>query len=186
MAKTAQGESTMTESQAEPVTAPAGPVDATVAPTLGAPRKARRRTTRLDAVLAEATDVARAGILEITDESTIGTEHQVRGEEDRLSTHLFECALPGYRGWYWFSTVARAPRSKKATVCEVGLLPGDDALLAPEWVPWADRIRPEDVVSEETEEETSASETSDANDNRDNSHDADHDGDSTEETTPGK
>lgn len=183
MAKTAQGESVITESQTP--TAPAGSVDAAAAPSPGAPRKARRRTTRLDAVLAEATDAARAGILEITGESTIGTGHQVRGEEDRLCTHLFECALPGYRGWYWFSTVARAPRSKKVTVCEVGLLPGDDALLAPEWVPWADRIRPKDVESEESEEETNASEDSDANDNRDHSHDAAHDEDSTEETTPG-
>ena len=28
-----------------------------------------------------------------------------------------------------------------ATVCEVGLLPGDDALLAPDWVPWAQRLQ---------------------------------------------
>ena len=32
-------------------------------------------------------------------------------------------------------------RSKVATICEVGLIPGDDALLAPEWVPWADRLQ---------------------------------------------
>jgi len=45
--------------------------------------------------------------------------------------------------------VARVPRGKQATVCEVGLLPSDDSLLAPEWVPWADRIRPEDVPQPE-------------------------------------
>ncbi|SIK21234.1 Protein of uncharacterised function (DUF3027) [Mycobacteroides abscessus subsp. abscessus] len=49
--------------------------------------------------------------------------------------------MPGYRGWFWFATLSRAPRSKVATVCEVGLLPGDDALLAPAWVPWAERTK---------------------------------------------
>jgi hypothetical protein len=41
--------------------------------------------------------------------------------------------------------VARAPRSKLVTVCEVALLPGGDALLAPEWVPWSERLRPGDL-----------------------------------------
>ena len=109
-------------------------------PTLGQPHK-RRRTSRVDTVLAQAKDVALAGIEQIAPKNTIGLLHHLRGEEDRLTTHLFECTLPGYRGWFWFATLARAPRSKVATVCEVGLLPGDDALLAPDWVPWAQRLQ---------------------------------------------
>ena len=42
-------------------------------------------------------------------------------------------------------TVARAPRQKTVTVDEIVLLPGDDAILAPEWVPWKERIRPGDL-----------------------------------------
>jgi hypothetical protein len=53
--------------------------------------------------------------------------------------------LPGYAGWRWAVTVARASRSKLVTVDEVVLLPGPDALLAPEWVPWRDRLRPGDL-----------------------------------------
>ena len=90
-------------------------------PTLGQPHK-RRRTSRVDTVLAQAKDVALAGIEQIAPKNTIGLLHHLRGEEDRLTTHLFECTLPGYRGWFWFATLARAPRSKVATVCEVGLL----------------------------------------------------------------
>ncbi|WP_083092049.1 MULTISPECIES: DUF3027 domain-containing protein [Rothia] len=112
-------------------------------PTLGEPIK-RRRTSKVDTVLAAAQGVALAGLAEVAPENSIGPVHHLRGEEERLTTHLFECALPGYRGWFWFATLARAPRSKTATVCEVGLLPGDDALLAPAWVPWADRLLPED------------------------------------------
>ncbi|MFW0111465.1 DUF3027 domain-containing protein [Rothia sp. P4278] len=112
-------------------------------PTLGLPTR-RRRTSKVDAVLAAAKDVALAGLADIAPENSIGPVHHLRGEEERLTTHLFECDLPGYRGWFWFATLSRAPRSKVATVCEIGLIPGDDALLAPAWVPWADRLRPED------------------------------------------
>ncbi len=66
-------------------------------------------------------------------------------EGDRLVTHYFDCTLPGYRGWRWSVTVARAPRAKQVTVCETVLLPGDDALLAPVWVPWQERLQPGDL-----------------------------------------
>ena len=99
----------------------------------------------MDEILAAAKDVALQGVREIAPAHAIGLVHHVRAEEERLSTHLFECSLPGYRGWFWFATLSRAPRSRVATICEVGLLPGDDALIAPDWVPWADRVRPEDL-----------------------------------------
>jgi DUF3027 family protein len=43
-------------------------------------------------------------------------------------------------------TVARASRAKVATVDEVVLLPGSDALLAPPWLPWSERLRPGDLA----------------------------------------
>ena len=61
------------------------------------------------------------------------------------SLHLFGCADRAYAGWRWAVTVTRAPRSKLVTVDESVLLPGPDALLAPAWVPWHDRLRPGDV-----------------------------------------
>ncbi len=41
--------------------------------------------------------------------------------------------------------MARAPRSRTATVSEVVLLPGSTSVLAPVWLPWADRIAPGDL-----------------------------------------
>ena len=124
---------------------PFTPLDEEVgAPSLGVPHKLRR-TSKVDEILAAAKDVALQGVQEIAPAHAIGLVHHVRAEEERLSTHLFECTLPGYRGWFWFATLSRAPRSRVATICEVGLLPGDDALIAPDWVPWADRVRPEDL-----------------------------------------
>lgn len=140
---------------------PFTPLDEEVgAPSLGVPHKLRR-TSKVDEILAAAKDVALQGVQEIAPAHAIGLVHHVRAEEERLSTHLFECTLPGYRGWFWFATLSRAPRSRVATICEVGLLPGDDALIAPDWVPWADRVRPEDLQenaesAEATEAEESA------------------------------
>lgn len=62
-----------------------------------------------------------------------------------MVTHFFECKEFGYRGWRWAVTVARASRAKLITLDEVVLLPGPDSLLAPEWVPWSERLRPGDM-----------------------------------------
>lgn len=64
---------------------------------------------------------------------------------DRIVTHLFSCLDPAYRGWRWAVTLSRAARSKTATVCESVLLPGPDSALAPQWVPWRERLLPGDL-----------------------------------------
>lgn len=141
---------------------PFTPLDEEVGtPSLGVPHKLRR-TSKVDEILAAAKDVALQGVREIAPAHAIGLVHHVRAEEERLSTHLFECTLPGYRGWFWFATLSRAPRSRVATICEVGLLPGDDALIAPDWVPWADRVRPEDLEENAEQENAESAETAEA------------------------
>ncbi|WP_366180521.1 DUF3027 domain-containing protein [Actinomyces timonensis] len=94
---------------------------------------------------ATAVELARTALMEITIPETIGAHTAARADAERLVTHLFECTLAGYRGWRWAVTMSRAPRSRTATVVELELLPGEDALLAPVWVPWADRLAPGDV-----------------------------------------
>ena len=165
-ADTPAEESTAEESAAEETAQnedstpdPFTPLDEEVgAPSLGVPHKLRR-TSKVDEILAAAKDVALQGVQEIAPAHAIGLVHHVRAEEERLSTHLFECTLPGYRGWFWFATLSRAPRSRVATICEVGLLPGDDALIAPDWVPWADRVRPEDLEENSAQENAESAET---------------------------
>lgn len=121
-----------------------------------AARAPRRRAPKPDPLLVADVATARAGVGEIAQPAQIGPGHRVAVEEDRLVVHLFECTMPGYRGWNWFASVARAPRSKTVTVCEVGLVPGQDALLAPEWVPWAERVSPEEKAQEEQAQEDEA------------------------------
>src|SRR5262249_29161414 len=74
-----------------------------------------------------------------------GEDRGVEADAERVVTHLFECLDPGYRGWRWAVTVARAARSRNVTVDETMLVPGPDAVLAPPWVPWRERVRPGDL-----------------------------------------
>lgn len=99
----------------------------------------------LDPVLAEAVDIARAAIVEVAGEAEVGSHLGAVAEDTRLATHSFACTNPAYRGWHWVAVLARAPRSKKATVCETALLPGADALVSPAWVPWEERVEPGDM-----------------------------------------
>ncbi|HET6241715.1 MAG TPA: DUF3027 domain-containing protein [Arthrobacter sp.] len=113
------------------------------------------RTGKPDAVLAAAVDVARAAVEGIAPAQQIGRHLGARTEGDRLVTHLFESRLAGYLGWQWYAVLTRNSRSKVVTVNELGLLPSEDSVLAPEWIPWAERVRPEDAQGDEAAEETS-------------------------------
>jgi len=95
-----------------------------------------------------AADLARSAALEDAVKSEyVGSLVSVDSDGDHVATYLFEAALPGYRGWRWAVTVTKVDSDSPATVCDVVLLPGVDALLAPEWIPYSDRITPEDVVA---------------------------------------
>lgn len=107
---------------------------------------ARARAPKMDAVTAEAVDQAREAAVEHAKDFGVGEHIGVVAEGERVVTHLFDCPHPGYRGWRWAVTMVRASRAKKATINEIVLLPGDDALLAPGWVPWSDRIQAGDVA----------------------------------------
>ncbi|MDT4980614.1 MAG: hypothetical protein QOG07_2493 [Pseudonocardiales bacterium] len=101
-------------------------------------------TAAPDAVLAGAVELAHGAALEVGG-AAVGEHLAAVAGAERIVTHAFAAILPGYSGWYWAVTLARAPRSKTATVDEVVLLPGADALLAPAWVPWHERLLPGDL-----------------------------------------
>ncbi|MBB6628694.1 DUF3027 domain-containing protein [Nocardioides sp. KIGAM211] len=98
-----------------------------------------------DTAAVAAVDLARTALVEEVDAADVGEHlgHLVEGE--RLVTHLFACTRPGYVGWRWSVTVARASRQKTVTVDEIVLIPGDEAIVAPAWVPYRERIQPGDL-----------------------------------------
>jgi hypothetical protein len=105
----------------------------------------RTRTREPDQACAEAVDLARDAVVAVVGAAQVGDHLGVQAEGERIVTHLFDCADPAYAGWRWAVTVVRAPRAKAVTVSETVLLPGPGALLAPDWVPWHDRLRPGDL-----------------------------------------
>ncbi len=104
-------------------------------------------------VLTAAVETARAAAVQVAGAAVEVGEHLGTSREQvfdpgalgEVLTHSFAAALPGYVGWHWAVTVAHVPGDTEVTVDEVVLLPGEDALLAPSWVPWHERLRPGDL-----------------------------------------
>ncbi len=99
----------------------------------------------VDSVIAKAVELARSAANDMAQANTVGDHLDVVAEGERVATHYFVCTDPGYVGWRWAVTIARASRARVATVDEVVLLPGPDALVAPAWVPWSERVQPGDL-----------------------------------------
>jgi hypothetical protein len=118
--------------------------------TTGAKKTRRPRKPTLDAAAGGAVDLARAAAEDVAEPGSVGDHLEATPEGDRIVSHSFACLLPGYRGWRWTVTVTRASRAKNVTVNEVCLLPGEDALRAPVWLPWNQRIAPGDVGPQDT------------------------------------
>ncbi|NEN04250.1 DUF3027 domain-containing protein [Diaminobutyricibacter tongyongensis] len=93
-----------------------------------------------DPELLGAVDLARAALFAVTPEATVGplVGHIVEGEH--VLSLLFDSALPGYPGWRWSVTISRLDGEAEPGVLETELVPGEASLLAPDWVPWSERL----------------------------------------------
>jgi len=96
------------------------------------------------ALLSGAADDARQAVVEFSGD-TVGDYLGVAFEDEAAATHRFLASMPGYQGWQWAVVVAAYPGAERATVSEVVLVPGPAALLAPQWLPWEERVRPGDL-----------------------------------------
>ena len=105
----------------------------------------RARSKEPDEACAQAVNLARSAAEEMAGPGGWGNTLGVTADGDRVVTHRFSCLDPAYRGWCWAVTVARASRAKNVTVDETLLVPGPEAILAPDWVPWKERVLPGDL-----------------------------------------
>jgi len=131
--------------------------------------------TAPDAASINYTDLAREALLEVTPESTVGAPVGTVDEGDGVVSVLFANRLPGYPGWRWTVSVAKVG-DNEPTVLEVELMPGDGSLVAPEWVPWSERLA-EYRAAQEHEGEDAADEDSDDEDYDDESDEDDDEDD---------
>lgn len=97
-------------------------------------------TETVDSELLNAGEVALATLFEFAEMEHVGAQVGYTVHDYNLVTLLYDSLLPGYPGWRWAVTLTKAGADQKITVCETHLQPGDDALLAPEWVPWSERL----------------------------------------------
>lgn len=82
--------------------------------------------------------LALTALLELTGPETFVDSPAIVRTEG-VATLSYPCTLPGYPGWAWTVAVSDVA-GLEPTVLELELLPGEGALLAPDWVPWADRL----------------------------------------------
>jgi hypothetical protein len=108
-----------------------------------------RRVMMTDDVALEAVETARAVLVEQVGADVVGAHVEAAPEDATgaagVVTHYFAATQRGYPGWRWAVTVVHAAGDDHVTVDEVVLLPGQDAIVAPPWVPWRERIRPGDL-----------------------------------------
>jgi hypothetical protein len=120
------------------------------------------------------TALATAALLEITQAHTYRIPPTViRGEG--IATVTFASAERGYPGWFWTINLSDV-EGVAPTVLELQLLPGDKALVAPEWVPWADRMEEYLLHEKELSDAAAEAEADDDDDDDDDDFDDDVDG----------
>ncbi|MCU1410117.1 MAG: hypothetical protein JWR04_824 [Rhodoglobus sp.] len=120
-------------------------------------------------------DLARGALLEITPASTVGPFVGTTDEGDGIVSVLFASAQAGYPDWKWTVSIAQVP-GEEPTVLEVELMPAEGALLAPDWVPWSDRLAEYKAAQENAAPEDDSDE-SDEDDESDDDDDDDDDSD---------
>src|ERR1700678_1294978 len=119
--------------------------DATGSTAQAATATATEWSPELATVLTSAAELARTAIIEHSGDDTVGDYLGVGYEDPVSATHRFLARLPGYQGWQWAVVVASYPGADHATVSEVVLVPGPESLLAPQWVPWDQRVQAGDL-----------------------------------------
>lgn len=134
----------------------------------------------------EQKDFARTALIEATSKSKVGNFIEVFEEGEGVATYLFENNQKGYVGWRWSVTIFQADTSEAATVSEILLMPGPDSLVAPDWVPWSERLADYKALQLELEKQAAldaeeAGDAEDSDDSDDDTDDTDDDADSNEE-----
>jgi len=121
-------------------------------------------------------EVARTAAVENAGEQAVSNFVELIDEGDGAFSFVFESKLEGYQGWLWSVTLFDSG-DETPTISEVVLLPGDQALLAPAWVPWSERLADWKALQLELE----AQAAHDAQEAAENSESEDEDEDETDD-----
>lgn len=70
---------------------------------------------------------------------SVGPFIEIIDEGDDTFSYLFKSELKGYVDWRWSVTIYQ-PEGVEPTLSEFVLLPGSESLVAPDWIPWSERL----------------------------------------------
>jgi len=139
----------------------------------------------LDPVLAASEDRAREALADITPADTIGPLVATLAHGEHVVSLQFANLMRGYPGWLWTATLSRIDETEDVNVLEVELLPGEGAVLAPDWVPWTDRLADyraaQDAAGEELEDDEDADDEASDDEGADDEGSDDEDADAEDE-----
>lgn len=82
---------------------------------------------------------AEKAVRESAPENAVGAFLGSKEEDSHLTSYRFEAKLKGYSGWEWHVFLYQSKKSAPPTISEVVMLPGENALIAPSWIPWSER-----------------------------------------------
>ena len=91
--------------------------------------------------------IAKAVAIEVADEDNqVGDFVEAIDLGDDVTDFRFETRVRGYEGWQWSVTLYHDVELDHWTVNESSLVPTDRALRPPAWIPWKDRLEPNDLA----------------------------------------
>jgi hypothetical protein len=122
----------------------------------------------------EREQLAREALGEVTAAGTFGDLIGETLEDDGVYTLRFASVLGGYPGWVWTVSLAEL-EGEPPTVLETELMPGEGALLAPDWVPWSERLEEYRAAQAAAGEPDETVELGDADRDPDDDEDVDED-----------
>ena len=92
-------------------------------------------------------DIARAVAMDVADEpEQVGDVVNAIELGDNVTDFRLAADVRGYEGWQWSVTLYHDAEVGTWTVNESSLVPTDNALVPPAWVPWKDRLEPTDLA----------------------------------------
>jgi hypothetical protein len=122
-------------------------------------------------------DLARQAAIAAAPRDGVGQFIETVAEGEGVTTYLFASKLKGYRDWRWNVVLFQASAEAEATVSEVVLMPGSESLIAPDWVPWSERLADYKALQAELEAQAAleAAEAGELDEDDEDSEDSDDD-----------
>ncbi|MDR0788833.1 MAG: DUF3027 domain-containing protein [Bifidobacteriaceae bacterium] len=70
----------------------------------------------------------------------------ISDQSKSVASYSYSSNLSGYKNWIFIITVSNSGKSNDISVLEYNFVASENSVLPPEWIPWSERIEPEDFT----------------------------------------